>query len=453
MKKNHFLLWLWIGCFVWMAGCATTPPKPPEWKPLDIGVLSEPLTLEKSLELVQSADVPAAAWRARLRAAQAELRLAKSIPNPSFNPSWDDLGLRDSGGVHLSNLTYGISFPIFFWWPQAKKIAAAEANRMVEEASIRSDQRQLSLDIGAAYFNLVADQRKIAILENLVGITRENMRLVQKMRQLQSASDFDVARTQSDLLSAESELHDAQNQLRRDQLAFAFALGTDRPFYPKVADCGDQYLHLWTDPSLGKSIPDDRLASALQSDPDLAKAKATTKVAEADWQVEKRSAFPLADLMGNAGPKDAPEGLGAAAGLDIPIPIFNQNQAGIAKAEAALLAAQTDQEKTRRVAIAKLSTAWEEYQAAVEKWDRYSRRILEFERKNQAAAQKFFEAGQISYLESLQARNQYQKALLNEVDTWKEVSTAAWDLSCLLGQRGQTERKSQERSLGREIPQ
>ncbi|MFB3789441.1 MAG: TolC family protein [bacterium] len=434
MTRSPFWLLFLLPLISWPMGCATPAP-PPRWQPLDTQAITAPLSLEQCLILAREHDVQAAAWEARMKTARAELQKAREIPNPTFSPAWDDLGLKDDIGTDLSNLVYGFSFPIFFWWPQSQKIAAARANQMVEEAAVRSEQRQLTIDVAAAYFNLVAEQRKTRISEQLLAVACESLRLVEKQRQLQIVSEFDVERIRADELQAESDWNDARNQQRLDQLAFAFALGADHPFYPEVQDPKDAYSQPLVDIPAGDSMPEEWLQSAVAGDPLWMKAQAATRVAEAQLAVERRGAFPLTDAASSAGPKSAPEGTGSAVTLDIPIPIFNQNQAAIARARADLLTAQTEQEQTRRAVIAKISSAWEEYQASRVKWDQYARKILEFEEKNEQAASKFFVAGQIPYIDLLQVRNQFRKAQLSALDSWKDYVTSAWTLSCLLGKQ------------------
>lgn len=417
----------------WMAGCATTTPPPPKWTPLDTSSLSEPLTLQKCLELAQKNDIRAAQWQARMGTAKAELRQSKMLPNPTFSPSWDDVGLKDDTGVDLSNLTYGFSFPIFFWWPQSKKIEAAKANQMLEEAAIHSEQRQLAIEVAAAYFKLVADQRKVKLAEELLKISNESIRLVQKQNELGLVSDLNVEQARAERIKSESDLADFQSQLRLDQLAFAFALGADRPFYPVFADCGDECLHLPGIAAESESVSEEIVQAAVQSDPGYQEKKAATLYAAAQVHVEKRSAIPLADVAGSAGPKDAPEGTGSAYSLDIPIPIFDQNQAGIQRAESELQKAYADEEQARRDAVAAITQAWEQYRALAKKWNQFSLVLCQTADKNKNAAVKLFDAGRIPYSELLLAERDNQQAQLDAVADWQELSAAAWTLSCFLG--------------------
>lgn len=432
---NSLLLIFSMAAGIWLSGCAADSTATPEWKPLDVSKLGEPLTLEQCLELIRQNDIHLAQWKARLDMAHAELISAKTIPNPTFGPSWDDMGLRDEEGESISNLTYGFSYPIFFWLPRNKEIAAAKAHSQAEMEGVLSEQRQLTIEVASAYFGLVADQRKIKLSENLLQLTGESMRLVSKQKELQIASDYDLERVQVEQLKAESDLLEASNQLRLDQLSFAFALGADRPFYPDVTDCNDDFIQSLKSLISNEEIPASVIETALQANPDWREKKAALVAAENQLLAENRKAIPLADTAASAGPKDAPEGWGSAFSFEIPIPLFNWNRGGISRAKAELTAAQAEEEKARRGAIAVVTQAWERYRSLAIQWNQYTKSITELAQKNEQAASRLFEEGQIEYEDFLIAQRDNKQAQLDALNIWLDTSSAAWILSCVLGQR------------------
>jgi cobalt-zinc-cadmium efflux system outer membrane protein len=435
MKIQWFnpLLAVFLGTVgVWLSGCATPPA--PKWKPLDVSTLAQPLTLEQCLELAMQNDIQVVQWKARFDIAHAELISAKTLPNPSFSPSWDDVGLHDDAGKNIASLTYGVSYPIFFWLPKAQKIAVAKANRQAEIEKIRSEQRQLAIEVATAYFGLVADQRKEKIVEHLLQIADESMRLAQKKKELGMVSDYEVQRVRAEQLQAESDLLETRSQLRLDRLVFAFALGADRPFFPTVEDCGDTYTQFMKDSILKETLPDSIIENALQADPGWADKKARTIGAENQLQMEYRLAMPLTGTNGSLGPKDAPEGWGSVFSLEIPIPLFDRNGGAILKAEAELRTARAEEEKARRTAVAVVSQAWERYHASAIQWNRYTQSITELAQKNEQSAFKLFAAGQIEYGELLIAQRDNRQAKLTALTIWRDTSAAAWVLSCALGQ-------------------
>ena len=176
------------------------------------------------------------------------------------------LALRMIPEKSLSSLTYGFSYPILFWWPREKKIAVAEANRLAEEAAQRLEERTLASEIATAYFTVVADQRKVDTAADLIKIADESMRLVLKKKELNISSDYDIQQIRSEHTKAESDFEGAKATLRQDQLAFAFALGADKPMFPKVVDCTVACTAFVEEVS-SETIPDSLLNAALESNP------------------------------------------------------------------------------------------------------------------------------------------------------------------------------------------
>ncbi len=410
-------------------------PPPPQWKPLDASTLPTPLPLSACLELARTNDVRSAQWKAKLEAARAEIGEAKALPNPTANLTWEDVGVRDALGHHLAQATYGVSYPIFFWWPRSQKITQAEAGRRVVEQTIRSERRELAIQIGSAFFNLVADQRKEKLSEELLKASQESLRLAEKEKSLKTFSDYDVDRARAEAIKGEDDLAEARNQLRLDQLAFAFALGADRPIFPQVADAPETDSLTLRDAPTDGTMPDDFIASALEADPDYQRAQNATRAAEAKLIAEQRSAIPLTESTANAGPRTGPEGKSGVFGLDVPLPIFNWNRWGIRKAREELKVAQAEEEEARRSALAKLSEAWERRLAAEAKWKRFAKPLAELSKKNEDSACKLFSAGQISYSDFLLVRRDSKQAQLGEVAAHRDWLTAEWALSCLFGKQ------------------
>lgn len=434
-KKLNTLFFLFsVVTFILIAGCSSSPPPVPQWKPLDVSTLTEPLSLEQCINLARQNDIQLAQWNARLDIAYAELIGTKGLPNPSFGITWDDIGLEDAEGVNVMSTEYGLSYPFFFWVARDKKIAAAKANRQAEIENVLLEQRQLTIEIASAYFVLVADQRKEILIKNILQIIEESMRLVNKQKELQMVSDYDVDRIRAEQLKTQSDLHDAQSQIRMDQLAFAFAIGADKPFYPKVVDCNDIFISSLSDIISDENIPMLVIQEALQADPQWREKKNLVIVAENQLQVQQKEAFLSSDSSVSGEPKDTAEGWGSIFSFEIPIPIFNWNKGGIRKAKAELAAAQAEEEKARRNVIANVSQVWQRCYSLNTRWNQYTKTLNELAQKNEQAASKLFAAGQIEYDEFLIAQRDNKQAQLDALNTWLDTSSSAWTLSCVLGQ-------------------
>src|SRR5262249_37587686 len=151
----------WIAAAAVLAsGCAT--PDPPKWTPLEPDALGEPLTLERALDLARRSDVRAAEWQVRLEAARASVKAAGAIPDPTPPATWEDVGLADEESHTLFNHSEVVTYPVFAWLTIPKKIDAAKADARAAEEAVRGEQRVLAAEVGTAFFELVADRRRVA---------------------------------------------------------------------------------------------------------------------------------------------------------------------------------------------------------------------------------------------------------------------------------------------------
>jgi outer membrane protein, heavy metal efflux system len=424
-----------LAALLLIAGCALQTPAPPKWTPIDASSLEGTLTLEKCLELAKNNDIKVVQWKARLDAVHAELRQSKIFPNPSVGISWEDIGLKDDLGESISSVTYGISYPIFFWWPRAEKIKAAKINQLAEETAVISEQRQLEIEIASAYFNIVADQKKAALAEDILNNYGELLRLAKKQNELNEISGFSLEQARLELLKAESDLKDAQNTLRADQISFAFALGADHPVYPVLADSGDKYIHPEGIPLDKNELTEEDLNAAVQNDPDYMEKQIAADYAASKLRIEKLNAIPLVDVSGSGGVKKSQEGDSKTYSLEVPLPLFDRNQAGIESAYADLRTAQADEEKARRDAIVKITTNWEQYQSLAWRWEQYSSSLNKLAEKNSKTSARLYEMGRMSYSEMLQSQSEYKDTQMLAADDWRDLCIASWLLTSIFEKR------------------
>jgi len=395
--------------------------------------LSRPLSLQDCLRLSRQNDVHVAQWTARLASARAELTTARTLPNPVFQGTWEDIGIH-AAGQSLATSAYGFSYPLFFWWTRGKQIAVARQNLRAQEQAVRADQRQLAVEIGSAYFTLLAAGRKVQATDELLKSARDSLRLADESFHVGLISGHDAALARTEVTQAEADLFDARHEQRAQNLAFAFALGADRPREVLLQEREQPLpVPLAADAPSTAVLPEALLVRALQADPAYAKARAEREAAEAGLQLEYRQAMPLSEAQATGQRKRAPEGVGSTWAFEIPIPLFNRNQGGIAKAKADLLTARTEEEKARRDVAAGLAVAWEGYSAASQRRHVYAEPITRSRARLAQDANDLFVAGQINYSDLQLARREWRQAELAAVDSWRESMVAAWKILCALG--------------------
>lgn len=432
MFKNILLLTLGLPLLL-LAACAT--PRPPQWTPVTPTDLNHPLSMKECLTLARKSDLHVTEWKARLESAHAELITARTLPNPTFQPTWENIGLHDAAGASLLESTYGVSYPIFFWWTKGKEVAVARKKLRAEEESVRNDRRGLAREIGTTYIGLLGAARKIRSTEALRKGAQESLRLAEESFKVGLVSGHDVALAQTEVRQSEAELFDARHEEEAQSLAFAFALGADRPALVRIQDEEPRFTKLLPQDAATTATlpPESLLAQALKADPLYAKAQASREAAEAGLQLQYRRRVPLSEASASAGSKSVPEGTGGIFSLDIPIPLFDRNQGGVKKAKAELLAARTEEEKARREVAARLSEAWNAYSVAKQRYEGFAQQIEKSRARLASESNDLFAAGQISYTDLILARREWRQAELAAVSSWQESMADAWKILCELG--------------------
>ncbi len=429
-----------------ICACATSKPRAITWKPVPAEALNHPLTLPECLQLAQTADIRVAEWRARRAAARAAIDASNEIPNPRFQPSWEDIGLHPAGATLFSS-TYLISFPIFYWLTKKPQVDAAEAEARAEASAMDGDLRALESDIGSAWYELAAAQNKANVQRQLQHEASDALTEAQAKRQLGLISQHELLQSEAEAMQATADVESATSAARASGLTMAFALGTASPVVVQAAESDG--LTTWTlsqsaaspAPQLSSDSfdalpPDWLIDAALKIDPAVPKARASREAAEAKLALQKVNQIPLADTGASGGMKHEPEGWGKVFSLDIPIPIFNWNRGAVKQAQADLLAAQAAEEKAHREVTARVSTDWQSWLAASHYDQSYSHPLDVARRRLADEAHELFQAGQISYIELLQARRDRDQAALAAVEQWQALMIAHWKLRVDIGQEG-----------------
>jgi len=430
-----------------LGGCAS-PPKT-EWRPTPAQAFDHALALEECLRLAQSNDVTAAQWRWRLDRAHSRLTQAWKLPNPSLSFLWEDIGLHNTEGKSLLLKEYGVSYPLFFWLTKPSEIAAAKADLRERQATVKDEKRRLALQIGEAFYRLLGEQESLELAEENLDLAEAIDADVRKRHDAGEASGLDEQRAALEADRSRQTYERAQRRLREDQLAFAFALGSDRPVAVHVQGSWPAELpSRWTKAGLisaqllreaqpveAIAPPPKLLSAAVANRPDLLAAYQRINTARAHLGLERIRAIPLVDASAGSAYRNTPDGKSASLNFSLPIPLFDQHQQPIRMARADLHLAEAEAEQFRRRVIAEVTDAWAQWQTTLHEFQTYSQRRAAAAERIARGARDLFRAGEVSYLDVMQARrdlmNARQESLTAKVDLaqaqWRLQVVAAWE--------------------------
>ncbi|SEK96200.1 TolC family protein [Parapedobacter koreensis] len=305
-------------------------------------------------------------------------------------------------------------------------------NRRIQEQQVRLSElevntykRELVKEIKTAYFNYLNAQQAIVIYQSALELAREGKRTNERLVENGKGLPAYVLRSASEVAEAEAKLHDAELKARNAQLYFNSLLNRTADAAIDTAFNRESALLQVAD-ILGRSNGPVGEREELQS---LATA---IDIHETALRMNKQFAVPKLNAFLDLGSQS--EGFHFngqtryyMAGLQLEFPIFNgnRNKYNIQQSRLDLQDAQLQLEQTQQqlqlassVAYHNLQSAWQSYQS--------SKSQLEAAQAYQRLITRGYQAGSNSYIETVDARNQYTAASMALlINTYQVLSAAA----------------------------
>lgn len=312
------------------------------WKVFNDSVLND----LQAAALDANQDLRAAA--ARLQQSRAVQRTARADRFPTVDagvgptrqrPSAASLGLPENADVDPTTLwraQLGLSYEVDLFGRVANSVSAATASLQRDEALFRSVLLALQADVAHTYFLLRELDAEQAIFTNTVELRAEGLRLMERRFAEGFIDELDVARSRTELATAQSESLGVQRQRAAAEHALALLLGRT------PADFRFSSLPLQR---IEVSVPAGLPSDLLERRPDIAAAERAMAAANARIGVARAAFFPSLTLTGAAGFESGELGdlfqwssrtflLGPVAGTILSMPIFDggRRRAGVDRA-------------------------------------------------------------------------------------------------------------------------
>ncbi len=325
--------------------------------------------------LAHNGDVRVA--EAAVRAALAQLRIAREFPNPSIAASVGKINTDGRGnGTVLGNRFLERSYDSIIALNQLIEIGkrhprqeSAQSARRAAEARREDARRLLRRAVAQAYIGAVEAGKEVQVLTDSAESMRREVGVAEARLKAGDISTADDAQIE---IAAERFTLDAE-AARATQTSAVITLETLLGLeHPQ----GDTRLSD-TLASLAAIAPDPGLSTApINERPDIAAAEADVAKAEADVRLQRRNRIP--DLTATAqferNPPDAPNSAGL--GVSLPLPLWNRNGGQIAAAVAARDQAQAELEQLRLAASAEVAQASSSARVARVRLETFQQQLL-----------------------------------------------------------------------------
>lgn len=363
----------------------------------------------------------------RIVAGRADLVQAGLLPNPVLN-----LTLRfPQEGSTFIGLSVVEQFTAIWLRPTRMHAADARLNEAVLSVSDRA--LRLVADVKQAHARLVFGQRSLAL-------TRENMQMVEKSvdalaRRVEAGegTNLDANRARQQLLSLRAELVREERDLAKERLRLLALMGfADAPADWSAADADPT-----TAPSfaLPVELTEEQVLTLVRGQRlDVAASRALVEARRADLKEQELSR--LRDLDAGVDWERETDGVKSIGPvLDLPIPIFDFNQARIARAGAEARSELATYEAVLQRAIMQARSAFIDARRSAELTRMYSDEVLVLAQGNLKLADASLRAGQDDVTVLLEAQRQVIEArrALNNLEA--EAVAAMIELDYSVGGR------------------
>jgi cobalt-zinc-cadmium efflux system outer membrane protein len=383
-------------------------------------LLQRKLTVDDAVQVALLSNRDLQAIYAELGVAKADLVQAGLFRNPVI-----DAAVLFHLGPVRPDLQFGVALSLLdaLYVPLRRRVAAAQ----FEEAKLAVTGAVLdaALEARSAFYVHQADEQLLELRQTVAQALAASFEVSRRLHEAGNITDLDLTRDRAAMEASKLELRSAEIAARLSRERLNSVMGLSGPETGWETD--RRLADLPADPVRLDDI--ERIAVARSID--LARARQRIVSAGQQAGYHRATAFiPELDLgVGAERESDEPWGIGPS--VSIPIPLFDQGQARIARASSELRRAQQEHYALAVRVRATARAARERLQGAEDRARYYRDIVLPLQERIVNEAQLQYNAMQIGILQLLRDRERQIEAGVAYVEALREYWLARADLAQL----------------------
>jgi cobalt-zinc-cadmium efflux system outer membrane protein len=408
-----------------LAICAQTPSS--IQLPVPTVQESDYLTLESATEQFLRKNLVVEAARLELGIAEAERVGARLRPRPGLTVSAENLHL--SGPTPASNLyEFGatVAQPIELGNRKTARMEVAERTVAVSEAQLTQVLRRQLLDLKRTYYEAM-------LARAILGIEQENrdnfeglLRFTKTRFEEGYIAEGDLIKVRLERIKFDFAVASASLAFRKTKIRLLELVGdTD---YERAAriDVRSNFDVLNVKIDLAR-LKDTALANR----PEIKVAQAEVARAESVLKLERSQA--QGEVTPYVGYKRVGVDNTVLAGVTVPLPFGNRNQAGIARAEAEHRIAETNLRFARNHALAEVEAAFHAYETAREQIRAYEEGLLKQADESRDIQFAAYQEGATELITLIEAQRTRTEVRANYYRAMRDFYTSIFQLELATG--------------------
>jgi len=353
---------------------------------------------------------------ADLHITRADLIQAYQLANPEISTMFPV-------GVKQWELTLMVPLDVLVLRPHRVAAAQIESRRVAQR--LVQDGLNVVRDVRCAYVDLALAQQRLELVEEGLQLRNQLARMAEARLQAGAVAELDVSAMRLDALFGKEEAMRTAREVDLARERLRFLLGVESE-------------DIMIEPTCLAEVPpveidvDTLVDEAVSSRPDLRAVKLAFVAACERARLARFDYFNIWGALPDINSKGK-KGFEAGPGLRLTIPIFNQNQGAIARAEAAVERLRRRYAKLRDSAALEVRQAHTRLMQAQEGLSVWREQVVPRADEAVAAARKGLEEDSVSLLSVLETTRQLLDAEHRELEAAADVHRAVAELERSVG--------------------
>lgn len=385
------------------------------------------LTLEVATEVLLIDNPTILRERESIVKARADVTTARTLPNPDLEVNSESYPLFESHpGSFLNNqeLVVRTGQTIETAGKRGKRTKVAEQDVAVADSSLQDTVRQLKLELRNRYYTVVLAKAQCDLAKQILSQFDEIIRLNEARFQQGEISGLEVARVQTERLRFFNDSVSAELQLKNAKASLLELLGV-----PNVVTEFDVTEKLEFKPL--QTQMENLGEQALQARPDLLAERQRVERDRRGLNLEKAQAVP--NITPFFGYKRDFGANTVTFGVAVPLPLFNRNQGGIARASAEVTQQQYELQRTELSVRRDVQQAYQTVAAQEQRVRAMESTYIGSAQKARDIAQASYRLGALDLVAFLDAERAYRETLREYYQALFDHQVAVFQLSAAVG--------------------
>lgn len=374
------------------------------------------LSLTQAISRAVAASPKLEAAASSIAAAAGTEQQTKLYPNPTGSVQLENFGgAGPASGFSATETTVGISQLIELGGKRAARQSAALAGRQAAEVDAAAAKLDLAKDVTVAYSQAVAAQDGVSIALETEAAARQVL---------------------ADVSRRVAAARDPLFQRSKAQVAYSSSMAARQVAELNRTAALQRLARFWGAQTVEERLTDQNVAQAdrpqplaayearYRSAPDFARFERLSEMRAAELRLAEANAVP--DVTASTGVRQT-AGIGGVtflAGISVPIPILNQNQGEIARAQAELRKVAQDRRQWEIERTQALIAAWTSWQSAWQEANSIRDQSLPQSETAYQQALAGYRSGAFEYLEVLDAQRSFFEQKSNYIAVLARLQTA-----------------------------